>query len=42
MLMLFRDFMMHPENNRYGYEYQVNESSDLTPLSKDLLEPVNA
>ena len=28
VLMLLRDFMMRPENNRYGYEYQVNETSD--------------
>jgi hypothetical protein len=42
MLMLCRDFMMRPENNRFTYEYQVDNSSDLTPLKEDMLEPVNA
>jgi hypothetical protein len=40
--MLFRDFMMRPENNRFGYEYVVDNTSDVTPLSDDMLEPVNA
>ena len=42
VLMLLRDFMMRPENNRYGYEYQVNETSDLTPQDAAALEPANA
>jgi hypothetical protein len=42
MLMLLRDFMMRPENNRYRYDYQVNETSDVTPLDEETLEPVNA
>jgi len=42
ILMLFRDFMMRPENNRFGYEYVVDNTSDVTPLSDDMLEPVNA
>jgi hypothetical protein len=42
MLMLLRDFMMRPENNRYHYEYQVNESSDVTPHDEEMLEPANA
>jgi hypothetical protein len=42
ILMLFRQFMMRPENNRFGYDYTVSEHSDLTPLSSTLLEPVNA
>jgi hypothetical protein len=29
-------------DNRFGYEYLVNEHSDLTPLNPTLLEPVNA
>jgi len=42
ILMLLRDFMMRPEHNRYGNTYQVNESSDLTPLNANDLEPANA
>ena len=42
ILMKFREFMMRPEHNRFGYDYLVNEHSDLTPLNPDLLEPVNA
>ena len=42
MLMLLRDFMMHPENNRYKYDYQVNKTSDVTPVDEEMLEPVNA
>ena len=42
VLMLLREFMMHPENNRYGYDYQINDSSDLTPLDEAQLEPANA
>jgi hypothetical protein len=33
---------MHPVYNRYGYGYQVDQSSDLTPLDENMLEPVNA
>ena len=40
--MKFRDFMMRPENNRYQYDYQVNEASDITPHDSEMLEPVNA
>jgi len=29
ILMLFRDFMMRPENNRFGYEYVVDNTSDV-------------
>jgi hypothetical protein len=40
MLMLFHDFVMRPENNRFGYDYQVNHQSDLTPLLyENILEP---
>jgi hypothetical protein len=42
ILMVLRQFMMRPENNRYSYEYAVNEASDLTPADEDMLEPVNA
>ena len=34
--------MMKPENNRYSYEYIVNETSDLTPANEHQLEPTNA
>jgi hypothetical protein len=40
--MLLRDFMMRPENNRYKYDYQVNKTSDVTPVDEEMLEPVNA
>jgi hypothetical protein len=39
--MLSRDFMMCPENNRFGYEYQVDQQSDMTPLRENILELVN-
>jgi hypothetical protein len=43
ILMLFREFMMRPEHNRFGYDYLlVSEHSDLTPLNPTLLEPANA
>jgi len=42
ILMLLCNFMMHPEHNRYGYEYIVSESSDLTPHNTNELEPANA
>ena len=42
VLMLLCAFMMRPENNRYSYEYQVNETSDLTPQDPAELEPANA
>jgi hypothetical protein len=42
ILMLLRDFMMRPENNRYQYDYQVNEMSDVTPHDSEMLEPANA
>jgi hypothetical protein len=42
VLMLFRNFMMRPEHNRYGYDYVVNASSDLTPHDEAELEPANA
>ena len=42
MLMVLRQFMMKPENNRYSYDYQVNGTSDLTPTNEAMLESVNA
>jgi hypothetical protein len=42
ILMLFWEFMRRPEHNRFGYDYLLNEHSDLTPLNPTLLEPVNA
>ena len=37
-LNLIREFVMRNEHNRYGYDYQINENSDLTPLTKEALE----
>ena len=34
--------MMKPENNRYSYEYIINETSNLTPANEHQLEPANA
>lgn len=42
MLMVLRQFMIRPENNRYSYDYQVNSTSDLTPAHEEMLEPMNA
>ena len=38
VLMILRDFMMHPENNRFNYEYTVDDSSDLTPHDEETHE----
>ena len=42
ILMLLWDFMIWPENNRYHYDYQVNETSNVMPHDPEMLEPVNA
>jgi len=38
VLMILRDFMMRPENNRFNYEYTVDDSSDLTPHDEQAYE----
>ena len=41
ILSAIRTKLMHPENNKFGYDYVVNSASDLTPPDEDL-EPMNA
>jgi hypothetical protein len=41
ILNKFKAFLNLPENNKYGYDYIVNETSDLTPLDTDNLEPLD-
>lgn len=38
MLEIIQEYMSHTENNKYGYEYIINDSSDLTPENDDDLE----
>jgi hypothetical protein len=41
LLFKFQAFMANPDHNRYGYEYTVDDSSDLTPNNEDALESVD-
>jgi hypothetical protein len=41
MLRAFQTFLMRPENNKYGYQYIVNDASDLTPHRAEDLEPMD-
>jgi hypothetical protein len=42
ILQKFRAFLMLPENNKFGYDYVVNDASDLTPANpEDPLEPLD-
>lgn len=41
ILNKFKAFLNLPENNKFGYDYVVNETSDLTPINTDHLEPLD-
>ena len=42
VLNALRAFLMLPENNKFGYEYVVNDTLDLTPDNTEALEPMDA
>lgn len=42
ILHKFRAFLMLPDNNKFGYDYVVNDASDLTPTNPEApLEPLD-
>jgi hypothetical protein len=41
ILNALRAFLMLPENNKFGYEYIVNDTSNLTPDNAEDLEPMD-
>jgi hypothetical protein len=41
ILSAFKTFLSLPENNKFGYDYVVNDTSDLTPSNSEDLEPMD-
>jgi len=41
ILQAFKAFLNLPENNKFGYDYVVNDASDLTPPDETDQEPMD-